>query len=93
MRMQVSYQGRVQGVGFRATARDLARRFDVAGWVRNQPDGTVLLEAQGRPDEVDRFLDALADRQRGLIHHEHRSPITPIPGQDPPSGTFQIERG
>jgi acylphosphatase len=39
--------GRVQGVGFRWFAVDRARALDLAGWVRNEPDGTVSGEAAG----------------------------------------------
>lgn len=56
MRQRVIYSGRVQGVGFRATARSIARRHPVSGFVRNQPDGTVWLEAQGPPDALAAFL-------------------------------------
>ena len=40
-------EGRVQGVGFRAFVVREARRLGLAGWVRNEPDGTVALEAEG----------------------------------------------
>ena len=38
---RIIYSGRVQGVGFRWTAKELARGYDVLGTVRNLPDGTV----------------------------------------------------
>ncbi|MCB1282023.1 MAG: acylphosphatase [Salinibacterium sp.] len=66
-RRQVVYSGRVQGVGFRATASDIARGFQVTGWVRNEPDGTVHLEAQGTPDEVESFLREVRRRQDRLL--------------------------
>lgn len=61
--MQVFYEGRVQGVGFRYTARRVAAGFDVAGYVRNLPDGRVELLASGEPAEVDDFLAALRDSE------------------------------
>ena len=66
-RRRVRYTGRVQGVGFRATALSIARDYDVVGWVRNDPDGAVTLEAQGEKQEVTRFLKAVADRMRELL--------------------------
>jgi acylphosphatase len=64
---RIRYFGRVQGVGFRYTARSLAARFAVAGYVRNLPDGTVELLAEGGPAEIDAFLQALAKRLQGYI--------------------------
>ncbi len=73
---RVVYRGRVQGVGFRYTARHVAARFAVTGWVRNLPDGTVELLAEGEPREVDRFLDALRDEMSGFIRDEQRVELT-----------------
>jgi acylphosphatase len=50
VRMLIS--GRVQGVCFRAYARDEARRLGLKGWVRNLPDGRVEVLAQGEPDTL-----------------------------------------
>jgi acylphosphatase len=50
----------VQGVGFRYTARRIAERFDVTGFVKNLPDGRVYLVAEGMVDEVERFLSAVS---------------------------------
>jgi acylphosphatase len=58
---RVYYSGRVQGVGFRFTAQQIARRFDVAGYVRNLPDGKVEMVAEGDPVEIDGFLGAVQD--------------------------------
>ncbi len=58
-RREIRFTGRVQGVGFRATARSIAARHAVTGWVRNEPDGSVLMQIQGAPAEIDRTLDEL----------------------------------
>lgn len=74
--MQVFYEGRVQGVGFRYTARRVAAGFDVSGYVRNLPDGRVELLASGEHDEVDAFLAALRDSElAGHIDAEQPSEI------------------
>jgi acylphosphatase len=62
-RMKVFYSGRVQGVGFRYTARTVAAGFDISGYVRNLPDGRVELVAEGDDLELAAFRDAI----RGAI--------------------------
>lgn len=53
---RVIFEGRVQGVGFRYTVKDLARGFDVCGGVKNLADGSVELQVMGEPAEVDAFI-------------------------------------
>jgi len=59
-RVTVFYSGRVQGVGFRATVRYVARGYDVTGTVRNLPDGRVELVAEGMKEELQGFLEGIA---------------------------------
>jgi acylphosphatase len=59
-RVTVFYSGRVQGVGFRATVRHLARGYDVTGTVRNLADGRVELVAEGAKAELEAFLEGIA---------------------------------
>lgn len=61
-RLDVTVRGRVQGVGFRAFAREQARRLGLAGWVRNERDGSVRTVAEGPRAVLEQYLDAL---QRG----------------------------
>jgi acylphosphatase len=61
--VQVFYEGRVQGVGFRYSARRVAAGFDLAGYVRNLPDGRVELVASGEEEEVDDFLQAVRESE------------------------------
>ena len=66
---RVLYSGRVQGVGFRYSTRQLAADFAVAGYVRNTADGRVELVAEGDPAEVERFgaqLGSLIDHVKAL---------------------------
>jgi acylphosphatase len=66
---QVTYSGRVQGVGFRYTCQRLAEGFAVSGYVRNLPDGKVELLAEGAEDQVRAFLDVIAGRMAGCIEN------------------------
>lgn len=48
--------GTVQGVNYRATAAREARQRGLTGWVRNEPDGVVLIDVEGAPAAVEAFL-------------------------------------
>jgi acylphosphatase len=74
---RVLYSGQVQGVGFRYTAQRIARGYRVAGHVRNLPDGSVELVAEGEPGEVERFLGAVAARMGDYIHDQKVADETP----------------
>ncbi|MFN0011249.1 MAG: acylphosphatase [Phycisphaerales bacterium] len=95
MRVRVRYSGRVQGVGFRATARSLSRGFAVSGWVQNELVGTVLLEVQGEPAAVQGYLDALREELGSNIKGEDRSTLADDPAQPPhpASGSPNIASG
>jgi acylphosphatase len=56
VRCRAIVHGRVQGVFYRDTCRRVATDLGVAGWVRNRPDGTVEVVAEGERDAVDRLL-------------------------------------
>jgi len=80
-RRQVRFGGRVQGVGFRATARWVAGQHSVTGWVRNEEDGDVLLEVQGERAAVDAYLGALRDEMRANILREASAPAAVRDGE------------
>lgn len=65
---KVIFEGRVQGVGFRYSVKDLARGFEVCGWVKNLPDGTVELQVMGEPGEVESFIKEIAE-ESNVAHH------------------------
>ncbi len=65
---QVIFEGRVQGVGFRYTVKDLSRGFDVCGTVKNLADGSVELQVMGEPDEVESFIKEIAE-ESNVAHH------------------------
>ena len=55
--VQARVSGRVQGVSFRWHTQERARELGVTGWVRNEPDGSVLLHAEGEDDAVDALVE------------------------------------
>lgn len=84
---QVFYEGRVQGVGFRWTVKNIAQGFDVTGSVRNLPDGRVELQASGERGEVAAFLAEI--RESALAGHITAEHIGETEINSPPRG-FQI---
>jgi len=63
----VYFTGHVLGVGFRYTALQVAKEYEVAGYVQNLIDGRVLLEAEGRETEVEAFVAAVGERMHGYV--------------------------
>lgn len=87
---RVIFEGRVQGVGFRYTVKDLARGFDVRGWVKNLPDGTVELQAMGEEDELHDFIREISE-ESPVAHHIKNHHMEKIPPLEGCTG-FRIER-
>jgi len=70
--MQALFSGRVQGVGFRFTACRLAASFEVAGFVRNLPDGDVEVVAEGSEQELIDFLNEIRGSHLGRYIRRER---------------------
>lgn len=63
----VWFEGRVQGVGFRYKARQIASAYEVAGYVKNLDDGRVELCAVGEESEVEEYVAALKECMADFI--------------------------
>ena len=87
---RVIFEGRVQGVGFRYTVKDLSRGFDVCGWVKNLPEGSVELQVMGEVDEVESFIREIAEEST-VAHHIKNLTTEKIPLLENGSG-FRIDR-
>jgi acylphosphatase len=68
-RLIVRFEGRVQGVGFRATVLHHAQDLNVNGFVRNEPDGSVLLDIDGPKTHLTELLNRIQARPAGSIDH------------------------
>jgi len=78
--VQVFYEGRVQGVGFRYSVRQIAKGFNVTGWVRNLADGRVELQVSGEDEEASAFLEAIRQSDLGsLIKKETQNALATPP--------------
>ena len=80
-RRRYLFSGHVQGVGFRYTTREIARGYDVRGFVRNLADGKVELVLEGDGQQINQLLDELTRKMEGFIHHTDRADA-------PPTGEF-----
>ena len=58
-RCRLRFYGSVQGVGFRFTASHAANMYRLTGYVRNEYDGSVTCEIQGRQVDIDQFIAAI----------------------------------
>src|SRR5690606_9709233 len=58
-KVRLIVEGRVQGVGFRYTTKQVADRIGVYGIVRNENDGSVYIEVNGDPKKVDDFIEEI----------------------------------
>jgi acylphosphatase len=75
----IVFSGRVQGVGFRFTALNIANRYKLKGFVKNLPDGDVEMLAQGTAEMIDDCIRDLQDSFVGTISHIDIEEATPNP--------------
>ena len=88
-RRHVLVRGRVQGVGFRWFAKELAGTLGLSGWARNRDDGSVELEVEGTPAAADEFVRRLRDgNPEARVREIVAVPVAPRGG----SG-FEIRQG
>ncbi|WP_428387916.1 acylphosphatase [Mucisphaera sp.] len=81
IRVRARYVGRVQGVGFRMTAVELAGPYAITGFARNLPDGSVRVEAQGPTGDVEAFFDRLEKVMERHITGVDRQVVACLPAE------------
>jgi len=75
---QVLYTGRVQGVGFRYSTKQIASGYEVTGIVKNLPDGRVQLQAMSHDaGELEAFLAAIDESNLGSLIKEREVSVIP----------------
>ena len=67
IRKSIHFAGRVQGVGFRYTARNIAQQYKVTGYVRNLADGRVELVMEGAERQANAVLEEIRRKMSGFI--------------------------
>ena len=69
----VFFSGHVQGVGFRYSVLQIAREYEVAGYVANLADGRVQLDVEGALRDITAFTNAVEEKMHGYIRKVERS--------------------
>jgi acylphosphatase len=70
-RLHVFYSGRVQGVGFRMSVKQIACGYEVVGWVKNLSDGRVEMVAEGDKSELEAFFQGISESYlNSFIHNQ-----------------------
>ena len=75
----IIFKGRVQGVGFRFTVHRIAIRCELTGYVKNLPDGSVEVFAQGRPKDIADCIRDIQESFQGRIRETIENESTPQP--------------
>lgn len=88
MALGIKCYGKVQGVFFRASAKTAAEDLELCGWVRNEPDGTVLIHAEGNDKNLDEFLKWCHTGSQFASVNDVKS----WPEKDEDLATFEIRR-
>ena len=91
-RLEATVRGRVQGVGFRRYVHTWARRLALGGWVRNEPDGTVTLCAEGDAEAAERLARLLWGGSPVARVDAVEARWTELRNPAPPDPTFVVER-
>lgn len=68
-RLICRFTGRIQGVGFRATVAKYAEDLGINGFIRNEPDGSVMLDVDGKKEDLRSLLKRVQDRPAGEIEY------------------------
>ncbi len=86
-RFHLKFNGRVQGVGFRYTAYNLALWLGLTGWVRNEWDGSVSMEVQGTEEKIEQFINKIQSERFIRVDSINKEEL-PLVSQE---GSFNVE--
>lgn len=81
-RYYIVFKGRVQGVGFRWTCMQIAKKLGLSGWVRNLVNGDVDCEVQGSPEKVTKFIQEILHSQRWIRVDDYSCKEIPTKNDD-----------
>ena len=78
IRKYMKFFGNVQGVGFRYRAQKSASLYDVTGWVRNNYDGSVEMEAQGKSELINQLIEEMKNVSNYIVIDNIEQKVIPI---------------
>ncbi len=73
MKKKFIFQGKVQGIGFRYAAKMVAEKYNLAGWVQNNEDGSVTLAIEGLEENIESLINNLKDYFKDNIENIEES--------------------
>ena len=81
IRKRIVFTGLVQGVGFRWRARQAAALYGCTGWCRNDRDGSVTMEIQGKEEAIDQVIRSIEAGRYVRIRNMDVTPLRPEPDE------------
>ena len=78
IRKHIKFYGRVQGVNFRYTSSNIARKLGLTGWVRNEYDGSVEMEAQGKSELINQLIEEMKNVSNYIVIDNIEQKVIPI---------------
>ena len=78
VRKHMKFYGRVQGVGFRYRAEKSASIYDIVGWIRNNDDGSVEMEAQGTSELINKLIDTMKNVSQYIVIDNIEQKVIPV---------------
>ena len=78
IRKHIKFYGSVQGVSFRYTSSTIAKKLGLTGWVRNEYDGSVEMEAQGTSELINKLIDTMKNVSQYIAIDNIEQKVIPV---------------
>ena len=78
IRKHLRFYGRVQGVNFRYTSSNIARKLGLTGWVKNDYDGSVEMEAQGKSELINQLIEEMKNVSTYIVIDNIEQKVIPV---------------
>ena len=78
IRKHIRFYGSVQGVSFRYTSSTIAKKLGLTGWVRNEYDGSVEMEAQGTSELINKLIDTMKNVSQYIVIDNIEQKVIPV---------------